>query len=158
MEKNKNLDEDYMAMALEEAREAELKGEIPIGAVLVKDNKVIVRDHNRCIELIDPTAHAEMLVLRSAGKKLRNYRLNGTVMYVTAEPCPMCASAMIHARISRLVFGAWEWKFGAVKSRFRIFQENGLNHKVDVDGGILERECVEVLKGFFKKRRGRRVL
>jgi len=156
MEKNKNLDEDYMGMALEEAREANLKGEVPIGAVLVKGNEVIARDHNRCIELNDPTAHAEILVLRKGGEKLRNYRLNGTVIYV--KPCPMCASAIIHARISRLVFGAWESKFGAVKSRFNILGDSGLNHNVEVDWGILEKECAEVLKIFFKGKRSNRVL
>ena len=126
---------------------------VPVGAILVKGDWVIARDHNRCIELNDPTAHAEVLVLRKAGEVLRNYRLNDTVMYVTAEPCPMCASAMIHGRISRLVFGTLEPKFGAVASKFRLFQENGLNHKVEVDRGILEKECAEVLKAFFKERR-----
>jgi len=142
-----------MKMALEEAQEAGRKGEVPVGAILVKGDRVIARDHNRCIELNDPTAHAEVLVLRKAGEVFRNYRLNDTVMYVTAEPCPMCASAMIHGRISRLVFGTLEPKFGAVVSKFRLFQENGFNHKVKVDRGILEKECAEVLKAFFEERR-----
>ena len=150
---DKKFDEQYMKMALEEAQEAGRKGEVPVGAILVKGDWVIARDHNRCIELNDPTAHAEVLVLREAGEVLRNYRLNDTVMYVTAEPCPMCAYAMIHGRISRLVFGTLEPKFGAVASKFRLFQENGLNHKVEVDRGILEKECAEVLKAFFKERR-----
>jgi len=155
---DKKFDEQYMKMALEEAKEAGRKGEVPVGAILVKGGWVIARDHNRCIELNDPTAHAEVLVLRKAGEIFRNYRLNDTVMYVTAEPCPMCASAMIHGRISRLVFGTLEPKFGAVVSKFRLFRENGLNHKVEVDRGVLEKECAEVLKAFFKERRGKKKL
>jgi tRNA(Arg) A34 adenosine deaminase TadA len=155
---DKKFDEQYMKMALEEAKEAGRKGEVPVGAILVKGDRVIARDHNRCIELNDPTAHAEVLVLRKAGEVFRNYRLNDTVMYVTVEPCPMCASAMIHGRISRLVFGTLEPKFGAVASKFRLFQENGFNHKVEVDRGVLEKECAEVLKAFFKERRGKKKL
>src|SRR4030043_1729265 len=141
----------YMKMALDEAKKAGKRGEVPVGAILVKGGEVLSRDHNRCIELNDPTAHAEILALRKAGEILKNYRLNDTVMYVTAEPCPMCASAMIHGRISRLVFGAPEPKFGAVGSKFRLLKDNGLNHKVEVEQGVLEEECAETLKGFFKK-------
>jgi tRNA(adenine34) deaminase len=154
MEDN-GLDEKYMRMALEEAEKAGQGGEIPVGAVLLMGNRVLAKDHNRCIELNDPTAHAEILVLRKGGKSLKNYRLNETVMYVTAEPCPMCVSAMAHGRIRRLVYGASEPKFGAVESKFRLLNDNGLNHKVNVDRGILEKECGEVLKTFFKERRGR---
>ena len=142
-----------MKMALEEAEEASGKGEVPIGAILVKDDRVLARDHNRCIELNDPTAHAEILVLRRSGKLLGNYRLNDTVMYVTVEPCPMCASAMVHGRISRLVFGALEPKFGAVESRFKLLNGEDLNHPVEVDRGIFEKECAEALKAFFKEKR-----
>jgi tRNA(adenine34) deaminase len=150
---DKESGEKYMNMALEEAEKAGQQGEVPVGAILVKGDRVIARDHNRCIELNDPTAHAEVLVLRKAGRVLRNYRLNDTTMYVTAEPCPMCTSAMVHGRISRLVFGTLEPKFGAVESRFRLLHDNGLNHKVKVERGILEKECAEILKAFFKKRR-----
>lgn len=152
-------DTKYMAVALEEARKARERGEVPVGAALIKEKKVIAKDHNRCIELNDPTAHAEILVLRKAGKILKNYRLNNVVMYVTAEPCPMCASAMVHARISRLVFGTLEPKFGAVESKFKLLQSDALNHQVEVAGGIHEKECAEVLKGFFRERRrnGKRV-
>jgi tRNA(adenine34) deaminase len=153
MMKHQNLDEKYMRMALEEAKEAGKRGEVPVGAILVKGGRVLAKDHNRCIELYDPTAHAEILVLRKAGKVLGNYRLNDTVMYVTVEPCPMCAFAMVHGRISKLVFGTSEPKFGAVESKFRIFQNNGLNHKVKVGQGVLEKECAETLKDFFKERR-----
>lgn len=143
----------YMRVALEEARKASLAEEVPVGAVLTLKGKIIAKNHNRCIELNDPTAHAEILVLRRAGKALKNYRLNDTVMYVTVEPCPMCASAMVHSRVSRLVFGAFEPKSGAVVSRFRLLQEGRLNHKIEVTKGVLEKECAEVLRNFFKERR-----
>ncbi len=147
------IDEKYMKMAIKEAGQAARSGEVPVGAVLVKGDRVLAEDHNQCIKQSDPTAHAEVLVLRKAGKALRNYRLKDTVMYVTTEPCPMCLSAMIHARVSRLVFGTLEPKFGAVESRFSLLRENGLNHHVEVTGGILEKECTEILKSFFKERR-----
>jgi len=147
------FDEKYMKMALEEAEQARQKGEIPIGAILLRGDQVLARDHNRCIELSDPTAHAEILVLRKGGEVLKNYRLDETVVYVTAEPCPMCASAMVHSRISRLVFGTYEPKFGAVESKFKLLNGNGVNHRVKIDRGILERECAEILKVFFKERR-----
>ncbi len=151
--KQRILDENYMKMALEDAEKAGQKGEVPVGAILVKGDRVLARDHNRCIELNDPTAHAEVLVLRKAGRTIHNYRLTGTVMYVTAEPCPMCTSAMVHGRISRLVFGTLEPKFGAVESKFRLLDGNGYNHKVDVQGGVLEEKCAEILRVFFKKKR-----
>ena len=146
-------DEKYMKVALEEAEKAGQRGEIPVGAILLKGDQVLAKDHNRCIELNDPTAHAEILVLRHGGQILKNYRLNDTVMYVTAEPCPMCVSAMVHSRISRLVFGAPEPKFGAVESKFQLLNNNDLNHRVKVDRGILGKECAEVLKTFFRERR-----
>jgi tRNA(adenine34) deaminase len=149
------LDAKYMKMALEEAKEAGLRGEIPVGALLIRGDQLLAKDHNRCIELSDPTAHAEILVLRKGGGILKNYRLNDAVMYVTAEPCPMCVSAMVHSRISRLVFGALEPKFGAVESKFKLLDGHGLNHKVKVDRGILEEECAGLLKAFFRKRRGK---
>ncbi len=142
-----------MKMALEEAEKAGQRGEIPVGAILLKGDRVIARDHNRCIELSDPTAHAEILVLRKGGEILKNYRLTEAVVYVTVEPCPMCVSAMVHGRISRLVFGSLEPKHGAVESKFRLLNDDGLNHKVKVDRGILEKECAEILQAFFKERR-----
>jgi tRNA(adenine34) deaminase len=153
MMKDKTFDKEYMKMALEEAEEAGRNGEVPVGAILVKGDQVVAKDHNRSIELSDPTAHAEILVLRRAGEALGNYRLNDTVMYVTSEPCPMCAAAMIHGRISRLVFGTLEPKFGAVDSKFKLLKKDGLNHKVEITRGVLEKECAEILKSFFKKRR-----
>jgi len=146
-------DELYMRMALEEAEKAGQNGEVPVGAILVKGDQILARDHNRCVEHNDPTAHAEILVLRKAGEALRNYRLNDTMIYVTAEPCPMCASAMVHGRVSRLIFGTWEPKFGAVESKFRFLDDSSLNHRVEVEGGILEKECAEVLRVFFRDRR-----
>jgi tRNA(adenine34) deaminase len=153
MTRDKKFDARFMKMALREAEEAGRKGEVPVGAILVKEDRVLAKDHNRCIELNDPTAHAEVLVLRKGGKALGNYRLNNTVLYVTTEPCPMCVSAMIHGRISRLVFGAPEPKFGAVESKFRLLEGNGFNHKVKVEQGVLEKECAEILKLFFKEKR-----
>jgi tRNA(Arg) A34 adenosine deaminase TadA len=153
MIKDKELDEGFMKMALKEAEEAGRKGEIPVGAVLAKGNQILAKDHNRCIELNDPTAHAEVMVLRKGGEVLGNYRLNHTTMYVTTEPCPMCVSAMVHGRISRLVFGTPEPKFGAVESKFRLLDGHEFNHKVKVEQGILKKECGEVLKSFFKERR-----
>ena len=150
---DKEFDERMMKMALEQAEQGRERGEVPVGAILLKGHQVLAKDHNRCIELSDPTAHAEILVLRRGGEILKNYRLNGTVMYVTAEPCPMCVSAMVHGRISRLVFGSWEPKFGAVESKFRLLNDEGLNHKVKVDWGILEKECGEILRAFFRERR-----
>jgi len=151
--RNREADERCMKMALEEAEQAGQEGEVPVGAILVTGDQVLSKDHNRCIELNDPTAHAEVLVLRKAGQVLGNYRLNNTVMYVTAEPCPMCVSAMVHGRISRLVFGTLEPKFGAVESKFKLLNNNGLNHKIEVNQGILEKECAKILKAFFMKRR-----
>ena len=151
--RDRDFDEKCMKMALEEAEKAGRTGEIPVGAILLKGDRVIAKDHNRCIELSDPTAHAEILVLRKGGEILRNYRLPKTVVYVTVEPCPMCVSAMVHGRISRLVFGSLEPKYGAVESKFRLLINNGLNHKVTVDRGILEKECAEILKTFFRDRR-----
>jgi tRNA(adenine34) deaminase len=148
-----DFDEKLMRMALEEAEEAGRNGEVPVGAILIKENQIIAKDHNRCIELDDPTAHAEILVLRKGGKALGNYRLNDTAIYVTSEPCPMCVSAMIHGRVSRLVFGTPEPKFGAVESKFKLLDGDGFNHKVKIEKGILGKECAEVLKSFFSKKR-----
>jgi tRNA(adenine34) deaminase len=156
--KQRNLDENYMKMALEDAEKAGQKGEVPVGAILVKGDRVLARDHNRCIELNDPTAHAEVLVLRKAGRATKNYRLNDSVMYVTAEPCSMCASAMIHGRISRLVYGTLEPKFGAVASKLKLLQEKVFNHRIEVDQGILEEECSKILKAFFKDKRDKKGL
>lgn len=147
-------DADFMRLALEEARQAQARGEVPVGAVLVKDGRVIARGGNAPIALHDPSAHAEMLALREAGRQLANYRLDDTVLYVTLEPCLMCASAIVHARVRRVVFGAFDPKAGAAGGLIDAFALKGLNHRVDVFGGVLEQECGALLSGFFATTRG----
>ncbi|MCX5875928.1 MAG: tRNA adenosine(34) deaminase TadA [Deltaproteobacteria bacterium] len=145
----------YMEVALAEARFAAERGEVPIGAVLVDAaGQIIARDGNRTIELCDPGAHAEMLVLRQAGRLLGNYRLPGTTLYVTLEPCVMCAGALVHARVSHLVYGAVDPKAGGVVSLFQVGQDTRLNHLLAVEGGLLAEESATLLKDFFRQRRG----
>jgi tRNA(adenine34) deaminase len=148
-----DADVDFMRLALEEARAAAAAGEVPIGAVLVLDGKVLSRAGNRTIRDIDPTAHAEIVILRDAARDLQNYRLTGTTLYVTLEPCIMCAGAMIQARISRLVYGAAEPKGGAVQSCFEVLSESRLNHQVEITPGILAEEAAALLLSFFSERR-----
>jgi tRNA(adenine34) deaminase len=144
-----------MEAALVEARLAAERGEVPIGAVLVDSGgRIIAQNGNRTIELCDPGAHAEMLVLRQAGQVLGNYRLSGTTLYVTLEPCVMCAGALVHARVSRLVYGAIDPKAGGVVSLFQVGQDTRLNHLLAVEGGLLAEESATLLKDFFRKRRG----
>jgi len=152
---SKGFPEDYMAVALAEARLAAERGEVPIGAVLVDSaGQIIARDGNRTIELCDPGAHAEMLVLRQAGRLLGNYRLPGTTLYVTLEPCVMCAGALVHARVNRLVYGAVDPKAGGVVSLFQVGRDTRLNHLLDVEGGLLAEKSATLLKDFFRQRRG----
>jgi tRNA(adenine34) deaminase len=146
-------DELYMRRALELAACAEAEGEVPVGAVLVADGRVLAETWNRCITLADPTAHAEMLALRAGGTSLGNYRQPGATLYVTLEPCPMCAGAMVHARLARLVFGAFDPKTGAAGSVFDLVRAPELNHALQVTGGVLAAECGEVLQSFFRARR-----
>jgi tRNA(adenine34) deaminase len=146
-------DELFMRAALEQAREALDRGEVPIGAVLVKDGAVICRTHNSPITLCDPSAHAEMLALRAAGQRLNNYRLNDTALYVTLEPCVMCMGALVHARVKRLIFGAADPKAGAAGSVFNLAGHEKLNHAIGVTAGVLAEECGELLQKFFKARR-----
>jgi tRNA(adenine34) deaminase len=147
-------DADYMRLALDEARAAAARREVPVGAVLVHDGAVIARGGNGPIATHDPTAHAEIVTLREGGRVLGNYRLDDSVLYVTLEPCLMCASAMVHARVRRLVFGAFDPKAGAAGGLIDAFALKGLNHRVDVFGGVLEAECGGVLKDFFTANRG----
>ncbi len=142
----------YMTMALHEARKAEEQGEVPVGAVAVMDDTVIARAHNNVIALKDPSAHAEILALREAGHKLGNYRLKGIRLYVTIEPCTMCAGAMIQARIQQLIFGAYDEKAGAL-TLFDMFNDGRLNHRVEVVPGILDQKASALLKEFFEKKR-----
>ena len=143
-----------MRYALGLAARAEEQDEVPVGAIIVKDDKVIGEGWNRPISTDDPTAHAEIVAMRAAAQLLANYRLAGTTLYVTLEPCLMCAGAMIHARIGRLVFGAYDRKRGAVNSTAHAFDAQGLNHQLEVCGGVLEPDCADRLQRFFAARRG----
>ena len=147
------LDLFWMQHALELAQRAESEGEVPVGAVLVLDEQVVGEGWNRPITDNDPTAHAEIMALRSAAKKLNNYRLLGTTLYVTLEPCIMCSGAIIHSRVKRVVYGALDPKAGAAQSAFTILGTDKLNHQVYVDAGVLAKECGEILSTFFKKKR-----
>lgn len=142
-----------MRQALELAREAEGAGEVPVGAVLVLDGQAIGRGRNAPIERNDPAAHAEMIALKEAAAAIRNYRLERATLYCTLEPCVMCAGALVAARVERLVFGARDLRFGGVRSKFRIADSELLNHRVQVDEGILGAECAEMMQRFFARRR-----
>ena len=146
-------DIEHMQLALEEARLAAAAGEVPIGAVLVQNDRVVARGSNRTIRDCDPTAHAEIVALREACKIIRNYRLNLMTMYVTLEPCAMCAGAIIQARIPRVVYGADDPKGGAVRTCFEVLSHPKLNHQVDVTSGILAEQCANILQQFFTARR-----
>jgi tRNA(adenine34) deaminase len=146
-------DKKFMAVALEEARLAAEADEVPVGAVLVVNGEVIARAHNLREGLSDPTAHAEMLVLREASQRLRRWRLTDATLYITMEPCAMCAGAAVLARISRIVYGCRDPKAGACGSVFDIIREPQLNHQVEVIGGMLEEACQEIIRRFFEKRR-----
>lgn len=143
-----------MRRALELAACGEAEGEVPVGAVLVCEGRVIAEAWNRPISLHDPTAHAEIMALRAGGEALGNYRLPGATLYVTLEPCAMCAGAMVHARIARLVYGATDPRAGAVDSQLGLLRAPGLNHRVSVTGGVLGPECSARLQAFFRARRG----
>lgn len=142
-----------MLQALELARQAEEVGEVPVGAVLVKDGMVIGEGWNQPIATHDPTAHAEMIALRAAGRALGNYRLVDTTLYVTLEPCAMCMAAIVHARVRRLVFGALDPKRGAVCSALNLAEAEFMNHRVEWCGGVLEEACSAQLKAFFRQKR-----
>jgi tRNA(adenine34) deaminase len=148
-----DADVTFMHVALEEARAAATAGEVPIGALIVHDGKILARSGNRTIRDCDPTAHAEILVIREAARLLRNYRMPGTSLYVTIEPCSMCAGAIIQARIPRLIYGADDPKGGAFRSCFEILTHGSLNHQVDVVPGVLASDCAEILQSFFAARR-----
>jgi tRNA(adenine34) deaminase len=142
-----------MSRALELARAAEAAGEVPVGAVVVKDGVIVGEGWNRPISTNDPTAHAEIIALRAAAQKLGTYRLLDTTLYVTLEPCAMCAGAMVHARVKRLVFANTDLRAGAAGTIFNIVQHSALNHRMEVTGGVMEEECREMLRGFFAARR-----
>ena len=147
------LDRQFMQQALEQAGLAALAGEVPVGALIVRNGEVIARAFNRPITNHDPSAHAEMLVLRQAALAEENYRLPGTTLYVTLEPCTMCAGAMLHARVDRIVYGAADPKTGAAGSVLDVFSSKQLNHQTIIEGGVMGQECGQLLRDFFKERR-----
>ena len=145
-------DRYFMKKALEQAHQAGSKGEVPVGAVLVKDSMIIARAYNQSICRCDPSGHAEIMALRKAGRKLKNYRLTGLTLYVTVEPCPMCLGAILQARIKRLVYGAADRKQGAIVSRLAIPLERA-NHRIEIQSGVLSHECSQLISNFFQRRR-----
>jgi tRNA(adenine34) deaminase len=147
------LDHQYMRIAIEQAQLAAQSGEVPVGAVLVRDGQVIAKASNRPIANHDPSAHAEMLALREAALIEKNYRIPGSTLYVTLEPCAMCSGAMLHARIDRIVYGASDPKTGAAGSVLDVFASKQINHQTSVEGGIMSEECGQLLRDFFKGRR-----
>ena len=147
------MHEEYMRAALELARQAERAGEVPVGAVVVVDGAVVGRGHNAPVSTRDPTAHAELRAIREASGAIGNYRLEEATLYVTLEPCVMCAGALVAARIRRLVFGARDLRFGGVRSKFRLADSDLLNHRVEIVEGVLAVECVELLRRFFEAKR-----
>jgi tRNA(adenine34) deaminase len=147
------MDLDFMQAALAEARLAAEAGEVPIGAVVVRNGEIVARGQNRVLRDMDPTAHAEVVALRAAAQALSNYRLNGCTLFVTLEPCAMCAGAMIHARLDRLVFAAADPKAGAAGSVLAVLNHPQLNHQMTVEQGILAEESAELLRSFFRERR-----
>ena len=146
-------DKHWMAYALNLAAKAGEQGEVPVGAVLIREGEILGEGWNQPITLHDPSAHAEMLALRMAGQKVGNYRLPNTTLYVTLEPCPMCVGALIHARVERVVFGAFDPKTGAAGSAFDLLTDSRHNHRIEVVGGVLEETCAETLRAFFRARR-----
>lgn len=149
------LDEHYMRLALDEARTALDSGEVPVGAVLVRDGQLLARGHNAPIAQRDPTAHAEIVVLRAAAREIDNYRLAGTILYVTIEPCVMCMGALMHARVARLVYGAADPRVGAAGTVFDLARDSRFNHRLEVTGNVLEAECRIIIQEFFQSRRGK---
>jgi len=147
------LDRQFMQQALEQAGLAALAGEVPVGAVIVRNGEVIARAFNQPITNHDPSAHAEMQALRQAALSEQNYRLPGTTLYVTLEPCTMCAGAMLHARVDRIVYGAPDPKTGAAGSVLDVFSSKQLNHQTIIEGGLMGQECGQLLRDFFKERR-----
>ena len=151
---DRSQDERFMRDALELARQGAERGEVPVGAVLVQDGEVIGRGFNCPISTSDPSAHAEMVAIRAAAAAVQNYRLPGSTLYVTLEPCSMCAGLIVHSRIARVVYGTTEPKAGVAVSRGQFFSQDFLNHRVLIEGGVLAQECSEMLSAFFKARRG----
>ena len=148
-----SADAEFMRRAIELARMAEAAGEVPVGAVVVKDGVIVGEGWNRPIGTHDPSAHAEMIAMRAAAAALKNYRLLDTTLYVTLEPCSMCAGAMVHARVKRLVYAATDPRAGAAGSVFNIVQHSALNHRLEMQAGLMAQDCVSLLRQFFASRR-----
>lgn len=148
-----SIDEQYMRIAIDQAKIAEENGDVPIGAVIVHKNQIIAKAYNQREQLQDPTAHAEIIALTQASAALENWHLNGCTMYVTLEPCPMCAGALVLSRMDKLVYGCDDPKTGAVKSLYNIATDNRLNHRLEVVSGVLADECTKQLQDFFHRRR-----
>ncbi|MGD8369701.1 MAG: tRNA adenosine(34) deaminase TadA [Desulfobacterales bacterium] len=149
-----DTDRKFMKLALSEARAAAAAGEVPVGAVITDPTgRILAWGRNRTVELSDPTAHAEILVLRQAARTLVNYRLTGTVLYCTIEPCPMCMGALVHARVARLVYGAADTRWGAAGSLYDLSGDTRLNHRIEVDSGVMADECRQLMQHFFRARR-----
>ena len=144
----------FMADAIAQARRGEAEGEVPVGAIAVADGQIVGAGHNQPIKLGDPTAHAEILAIRAAASTLKTYRLTAVSIYVTLEPCVMCVGAMVNARVARVIYGARDDKAGALGSLYDIGRDGRLNHRLEVVGGVMERECAEIMREFFRTRRG----
>ncbi len=151
----KNIDEKYMALAINEAKKALKEDEVPVGCVIVKDNKVIARAYNRRESTFDPTSHAEINAIRKATKKEKSWRLVGATLYVTVEPCSMCAGAILWARIKRIVYGAQDYKGGALGTTYNMYEIDNLNHYPEVTSGVLKKECSEIITSYFKSKRNK---
>ncbi len=144
---------NYMKLAIEQAKKAKLKDEVPVGAVIVLNGKIIARAHNLMEKTQVSTRHAEVIAIERACKKLKSWRLDGAELFVTVEPCPMCAGAIVNSRIKKVVFGAYEKKSGSAISKFNILTDSGLNHKTEFIGGVMEDECASLIKEYFKEKR-----
>jgi len=151
--KTLDSDEQFMKLALQEAQKSQEMNEVPVGAIIIMNGEVISKSHNKSISQNDPTSHAEINALRNAASKVRNYRLTGATLYVTLEPCAMCYGAIVHARITRLVFGAFDPKTGVCGSSIKLHEQACFNHSPEITGGVLEEDCSLILKDFFKERR-----
>ena len=146
-------EEKFMKAAIRQAEKAEKEDEVPIGAVIVKGGKIIARAHNTVEKTQDATCHAEISAIKKACKKLKSWRLDGADIYITVEPCAMCAGAIANARLKKAYFGAYELKSGCAESKYPVLKDNGLNHSTEYEGGILENKCAEILKNYFKQKR-----
>lgn len=150
---NMNIDEKYMSIAIKEAKKAEALDEVPVGCVIVQDNKIIAKGHNLREQKLDPTMHAEIVAIRKACKKNKSWRLEGSTIYVTIEPCAMCAGTILWSRCARIVYGATDPKGGAIESSLHLFESKNINHHPEIVGGVLKEECAQIIKEYFKNKR-----